>query len=146
MKGEQAPVYIRSDGVKVYVRAQTWSLRKDPCDSIVPRSRSGEEYRETSAALEAPTSTEAADIHKGRTAETTRTLPGAGHHTLSNCGRTLKDLPDQEPDGHSGRAPAALLQCSSPVWPVCSRVQTEATPEDKAHESPPGVGQKFSSI
>lgn len=47
---------------------------------------------------------------QGWKAETTKTLPGAGHRTIWAIARKdLSHVGDQELDGHSGRAPAALL-------------------------------------
>ncbi len=63
-------------------------LSVDLRDRIVSRHRSGEGYRNISAALKVPMSTVASIIRKWKKFGTTRTLPRAGHQAkLSDRGR-----------------------------------------------------------
>ncbi|KAG2465827.1 TC1A transposase, partial [Polypterus senegalus] len=82
-------------------------LSVDLQDRIVSRHKSGEGYRKISVALKVPMSTVASIICKWKKFETTRTLPRAGRPPkLSEKG--LSQGGDQEPNGHSVRAPEVL--------------------------------------
>ena len=74
-------------------------------DRIVSRHRSGEGYKNISAASKVPKNTLAFIILKLKKFVTTKTLPTAGHPAkLSNRGeKSLGQGGDQEPDGHSDR-------------------------------------------
>ncbi|KAI4875978.1 hypothetical protein NFI96_025371 [Prochilodus magdalenae] len=74
------------------------------------RHKSGEGYGKISAALKVPMSTVASITRKWKKFGTTRTLPRAGWPSkLSDRGeKGLGQGGDQEPNGHSVRAPAFL--------------------------------------
>ena len=79
-------------------------------DRIVSWHRSGEGYQTSSAALKVPKNTVASIIRKWKNPGTTKTLSRAGHLAkLRNHGeKGLGQAGDQEPDGHSERAPEFL--------------------------------------
>ena len=75
-------------------------------DRIVSRHRSGEEYQKMSAVLKVPNNP-AASIFIWKKFGSSKTLPRAGQTEQS--GETgLGQGGDQEPDGHSDRAPEFL--------------------------------------
>ena len=79
-------------------------------DRIVSRHRSGEGYPYISAALKVPKNTVASIILKWKKFGTTKTLPRAGRpgKTEESGEKGLGQGCDQEPDGHSDRAPEFL--------------------------------------
>ena len=75
-------------------------------DRIVSGHRFGEGYQIISAALKVPKNT-VASILKFKFG-TTKTLPRAGHLSKQQSVKSLGQRGDQEPDGHSDRAPEFL--------------------------------------
>ncbi len=73
-------------------------------DRIVARHRSGQGYKNISAALKVPKSTVASIILKWKTFGTTRTLPRAGRPAkLSYRGeKSLGERGEEEPKDHCG--------------------------------------------
>ncbi len=70
-------------------------------DRIVARHRSGQGYKNISAALKVPKSTVASIILKWKTFGTTRTLPRAGQTELSGE-KSLGERGKEEPKDHCG--------------------------------------------
>jgi hypothetical protein len=70
-------------------------------DRIVSRHRSEEGSKNISSALKVPKNTVASIILKWKTFGTTKALPRSGEKGIGQGG-------DQEPDGHSERAPKLL--------------------------------------
>jgi hypothetical protein len=79
---------------------------------VVSRHRSGEGYQNIYAALKVPKNTVASIILKWKKFGTTKTLPRAGRRAkLSNGGeKGLGQGGDQEPNGHSDKAPDFLCR------------------------------------
>ena len=93
-------------------------------DRIVSRHRSGEGYKKMSAAFKVPKNTVASIILKWKKFGTTKILPRAEQSGEKGLGLGG----DQDPDGHSDRAPEFLCGtfqmdnhlCSTPqIRPLC---------------------------
>ena len=74
-------------------------------DRIVSRHRSEERYQNISAALKVPNNTVASIILQWKKFGTPKSLPRAGRPAKQSGEKGLGQGGDQEPDGHSDRAP-----------------------------------------
>ena len=85
-------------------------------DRIVSKHRSGEGYQNISAALKVSKNTVTSIILKWKQFGTTKTLPKARHPAkLSTRGEKGLGLGgDQEPDGHSDKAPDSSVVMGEP--------------------------------
>ena len=131
----------------VHVRAKTkpWGFRNCTLSSETGLCRGtdlGKGTKNMPAALNVPKNTVASIILKWKKFGTTKTLPRAGRPGKTEGERGLGQGGDQEPDGHSDRAPkfcaepsrrttisAALDQCSAFMleWPDRSYSSVKAT-------------------
>jgi hypothetical protein len=107
-------LYTRLYKVPVHVKAKTKPLRSKELsvelrDRIVLRHRSGEGNQKMSAALQVPKNTVASIILKCKKFGANKTLPRAVvWPTEQSWVKGLGQGGDQEPDGHSDRAPEFL--------------------------------------